>query len=644
MSRWNISHVVYYSKHNKNRIIEITPNGTTIITGASRTGKSYLINTIDYCLCSSDIELSNFVRNKISHVAVKWIKGDTEFLVAREIPQNTNTSSQMFLEIGSKIDIPASASNLRGSANKEQVRVQIAKLFGLLEMTSDGTDDNIKFNNVSIRQLTPFIFLDKEVIDSRKYLFHALDDPQAAKHIIASMPYFLDAIGIEELEALKKIKALEKGIENEEKKKLNFDLNNSEINTKCISLYNESIQAGLFLKDGSLSTTKDIINKLKEALNWTPNKIVVENEELLFNLQNTKAELLSELNLLRRKKKAAISQNSLTTNYGAVLERQKSKLAIEKLFKHNGGLCPICNSVLSSSSHIATLIEKSFDELTNENKVVEDHRPKLDAFISDIENKIEELRGVISSKDIEIQNLIKESEIAKQQEDTNRHIFRLLGRISYFLDNYLAIDSFNFEKLDQYSTELDELKELYGSTQRLEKIQSAENLISNLATKNLEQLPIDDIYKDNVLNFTSKKPTITLTNIATGVAEKFAGIGSDENYLSIHLALLFAFHKFFEIKNSPVPGVLILDQVSRPYYPKDSEDKDIVDEDREALEKHFNFIFDQVEAQTGLQVIVLEHAYLYRNHRYTSAVKYQWPRKSIERLIPSEWPDTINSI
>ena len=52
--------------------------------------------------------------------------------------------------------------------------------------------------------------------------------------------------------------------------------------------------------------------------------------------------------------------------------------------------------------------------------------------------------------------------------------------------------------------------------------------------------------------------------------------------------------------------------------------------DREALEKHFNFIFNEVEKQSGLQVIILEHAYLHKNDRYTKATKYKWPRDGAE--------------
>jgi len=638
MSRWNISHVVFYSKHDKNRIIEFNP-GTTIITGASRTGKSYLISAIDYCLCSSEILLSNLVRNKISHVAVKWKKDNTEFLVAREIPEVSNTSGQMFIDIGNKVEIPLSAKDLKGSAYIDQVKVKIAQLFGLIEMPSDESDEMLRLSHVSIRQLTAFLFLDKEVIDSRKYLFHGLDDANAAKYIIASLPYFLNAIGLEEFEALRRIKGLEKGLAQEEKSKLEYENKCLELNKKATSLYNEAIQIGLFEQSENPISNENILKKLKNAQNWNPTPIIVENIELLSGLQNKQAKLLNELNAVKEKKRSAQRQNSLSEEYNSVLIRQKSKLAINKLFKTEGGSCPICDSNLPSSKAIAKMIENSFRELGKESQVVDEHRPVIDTYILDLEDKIIELQGKIKENEDEIQNLIKESEIAKKQENSNNRILRLLGRVSYFLDNYLPPAIFNEERLNKYKLEINVLKEKYGIAQRAERIQSAERFISNLATKNLEKLPIDD-YKGNALNFTSKKPTITLTDITTGIEEKYGGIGSDENYLSIHLALLFALHKFFELKKSPVPGVLVLDQVSRPYYPKDNEDKDIVmDEDREALERHFNFIFQQVAEQKGLQVVILEHAYLHKNQAYKKAVKYQWPRESSERLIPSDWPD-----
>jgi len=93
-------------------------------------------------------------------------------------------------------------------------------------------------------------------------------------------------------------------------------------------------------------------------------------------------------------------------------------------------------------------------------------------------------------------------------------------------------------------------------------------------------------------------------------------VGSDQNYLAVHIALSFALQRYFEISKSPVPGILVLDQISRPYFPTSGENEDEAeiegreeDEDVQAMRKHIDFLFDEVARRTGLQVLLIEHAY-----------------------------------
>lgn len=638
MSRWNISNVVFYSQHGQNRILEFKPNSVTIITGASRTGKTYIIETIDYCLCASSIEFSNQIKPKVSFVGIKLIKGNTEIFIAREVSQKSSSSSKMFIEIGASIDIPLSSADLKGSINESQARTLLAERFGLINFKDFEEDESSNINSVSIRQLTPFLFLDKEVIDSKRNLLHGLDDPNSAKHIVSSLPYFLNAIDIEELHALKKLKGLKKGIENEEKKKLLHEQYKKQSIENSIMLLNEAIQVGLLQKDDS-NNDISVTDKLKSILNWQPDKIVFENEKLLNEFQSSKSVIFSEINSLKRKKTAASKSNSINMEFKTVAEKQASKLDVIDLFNFEGGSCPICDSHLTNSTEVLNQIEKSFQILKSESVVVDEYKPKLDSYIIELDTLILNKNNEASKIESQIQNLIKESNVAEKQKDANNIKLRVLGRISYFLDNLKVVEEFETNTLENYVLEYNEINEKYGASQRKEKIEEAETFISNNATKNLSVLPIDEYYKDDSVKFISKKPTIELYNNETASIENFASIGSDENYLSIHLAFIFALHKFFEIKKSPVPGFIILDQVSRPYYPKDVLEQDIIDEDKEALEKHFNFIFNQVEKQKGLQVIILEHAYLHKNERYKKATKYKWPRGGNERLIPPNWPD-----
>lgn len=636
MSRWNISHVVYYSQHGKNRLLEFEPNNVTIITGASRTGKTYIIETIDYCLCASSIDFSNLIKKKVSFVGIKFVKDNTDVFIAREVPLKSNSSSKMFVEIGTNVNIPSNCSDLKGSISLNQAKNLLAQRFGIINFKDFEEDESSKISSITIRQLTPFLFLDKEVIDSRKTLFHGLDDPNSAKYIIPSLPYFLNAIDIEELQALKKLKGLKKGIEKEEKKKLAFEQFQKQSIGSSKLLFNEAVQSGLLQDNDDIVS---FVDSLKGIMNWHPSKIVFENEKLLLDLQVSRTGILTEINKLKRKKAAAIKNKSTNTEFKSVTEKQTAKLNVMDLFKFENNNCPICDSHLSSTKQVVRQIENSFDTLKNESVVVDEYKPKLDSYIIKLEALISDKNDEFKAVESQIQNLIKESDIAKKQQNSNDTKMRVLGRISYFLDNLQVAQVFDSLKLEMYQSEFDEINETYNSSSRQERLVESETFISNNATKNLSVLPIDDYYKNDSVKFISRKPTIELYNNDTGSIEKFASIGSDENYLSIHLALIFALHKFFEIKQSPIPGVIILDQVSRPYYPKDTKEQDIIDEDREALDKHFNFIFNEVEKQSGLQVIILEHAYLHKNDRYTKATKYKWPRDGQERLIPIDWPD-----
>jgi len=43
-------------------------------------------------------------------------------------------------------------------------------------------------------------------------------------------------------------------------------------------------------------------------------------------------------------------------------------------------------------------------------------------------------------------------------------------------------------------------------------------------------------------------------------------VGSDQNYLAIHIALAFGLQRYFDETGAPVPGILVFDQISRPYF------------------------------------------------------------------------------
>ncbi len=147
-------------------------------------------------------------------------------------------------------------------------------------------------------------------------------------------------------------------------------------------------------------------------------------------------------------------------------------------------------------------------------------------------------------------------------------------------------------------------------------------------------------YGDNPVRLDLKKLTVVI-DTEDGVVP-LARIGSAQNWLGYHLAVLLALHKHFCQQSRPVPHVLFLDQPSQVYYPSDQDVsaddalEHLSDTDRQALQRIFKLIFDTVEAlKPTFQVIVTEHADLKDDARFQSAIVERWRQGAA--LIPPEW-------
>jgi hypothetical protein len=62
------------------------------------------------------------------------------------------------------------------------------------------------------------------------------------------------------------------------------------------------------------------------------------------------------------------------------------------------------------------------------------------------------------------------------------------------------------------------------------------------------------------------------------------------------------------------------------------------DEDVLAMRKHIDFLFAETARRSGLQVLLIEHAYFADDPRYVTATRERWTRASGRGLIPMDWP------
>src|SRR6185369_15122208 len=196
-----------------------------------------------------------------------------------------------------------------------------------------------------------------------------------------------------------------------------------------------------------------------------------------------------------------------------------------------------------------------------------------------------------------IRALVEESDAAKKVQDTNQRAIRVSGRVSFFLDAFQKPENYDSEKLESYREEIADLENRFDKSHKEEKLRIAESLISSYASEIFDDLPRGEPCNTGKILFLSKKPSIVVYDHRLNREHQFEDIGSDENYLSLHIAFIFGMQRFLEEAKRPVPGVVILDQVGRPYFPQE-EDFDEVeissDEDSAALRRYFKFMFKEV--------------------------------------------------
>jgi hypothetical protein len=193
--------------------------------------------------------------------------------------------------------------------------------------------------------------------------------------------------------------------------------------------------------------------------------------------------------------------------------------------------------------------------------------------------------------------------------------------------------------------EIEELEARVDREAKEIKLRRAETKISQFASEAFQALPTVAPCVGSELDFSSRQPEVTVIEALSDAVLRMPDIGSDQNYLAIHISLSFALQRYFETVNAPVPGLLVLDQISRPYFPTSGEDEDEreiagreEDEDVQAMRRHIDFLFAETARRAGLQVLLIEHAYFADDPRYVDATRERWTRSSGRALIPLDWP------
>ena len=663
MKRWNIASIFFIGEEETCRIITLDAGRVNVITGASGTGKSALIKALDYCLGSSKCQLPVYVRRRCIAVGVKWVRGEDEMISCRQVPLvGKSPNSYMYVTTGRKLKVPQTVGQFEGRGTVAVSKARLGAAFGIDTSTvlESARPEKESPDRPSVRQFTPYIFVTKEVIDSETVLLHGLDDNRKAQHIVSTMPYFMGAVTESTAAAERRLRqarrALEIDIAREEARVAKDGL----VKQRARVLLSEAQQLGLSESPPVDAEEVVLIDMLQRASSEIVRPLQYPGADQLDGLQERRRETLKELTQTKRKLRAIAIEEQESKDYESAVNIQHEKLRIaEHLHLLDVPTsCPICDSRTDAGAVVAAAMKTSLVTIRAESSAVGSLRPQIRGAAEQLSKRAEELSNHLRELDASVSATLSQVAEARRHADLAQLQAFFRGKATYFLESVNDQLLRPAKDLTKQRDEITELESMVDADNRKIRMRRVEDAVSRFASEIFSVLPKVEPCVEAELLFSAREPQVNVIEAgANGAVLSMADLGSDQNWLAVHIALSFGLQRHFEKARRPVPGVVVLDQLSRPYFPNqghddidETEDSEEVvdeslpdeisiqgDEDYLAMRQHIDFLFSEVEACSGLQVLLLEHAYFASDPRYVAATRERWTRASGKGLIPREW-------
>lgn len=647
MIRWNIATIFFLSVSGERRDVTLTLDAMNIITGASGTGKSTLIKAIDYCLGSSKCELPAHVRRRVMAVGVKWVAGPDEMIIARIVPPvGQDTSGYMYVQSGRDLSLPDRVEELDGATNVEAAKAFIERAFGIgdLGIADDGQPG--ARGRATVRHVTPYLFVTKEVIYSETVLLHGLEQAAKARDIVGSMPYFLGVQDEAGALAERRLRQLQRALEKGETRERHRTAVDTALKQRALSLLIEANRFGLTGVPSPDAGEAALLTQVREVAETRLAANAYPSEGEIGALHTRRRGILDDLAETRRRMAAARAAIRDASGFEGAVTRQREKLMLAEHLHLDGvaGICPICEAPSEKGRETAKALAATLTTVRAESAAVERVRPRLVEHGEEVDARLRALNAGLREVDGQIETWLRQTEETRQLADLGQQRAHLLGRVSFFLESSGDHDKQLSTNLDSLRAEIQELEAQVNREAREIKLKRAEAKVSMFASEIFKILPTVAPCIGSDLDFSSRVPEVVVIEDASDAVLRMPDVGSDQNYLAVHIALSFALQRYFELVKAPVPGLLVLDQISRPYFPTSGDDDEteisgkVEDEDVRAMRQHINFLFAETARRSGLQVLLIEHAFFADDPRYVSATRERWTRESGNALIPLDWP------
>ncbi len=639
-----IKSLVFYNSKGEKRILSFEIGKVNIITGESKTGKTALIDIINYCLCSDDCRISEgIIRDTVEWFGILLQFETEQVFVARQNPNKIKQASTQYIYFSNSdtVEIPEFAA-LQNNSDINTLKDFFTNKLFISEFTNTPETGTRAALTVNFKHSRYYSYQPQDLIAQRNYLFYNQTDNFVAQSIKDTLPYFLGVLREDTIRIEQEIASKKRELTKFEKDLKEYERLKQDGSKKIFELVDEAKQLNLLPVEKSADDVTQAIDALKEVLLWESNQMETAqgDNEYLKKLLDEKSELTKQLSRLNDDVKAVKSFINQTSDYSTEATQQKLRLESIKLFAktearlHN---CPLCSQSIQTEIPSISAINKSLYDLSENLTTTLAERPKLGQYVEKLSLEQDSLKKQIEIKQNSIKAIYLEQDQAAKLKDLNLRRGKVLGKISLFLESFKMVeeDKTLKNKIELLQTQIATFEALISSEEKESRLNAVLNQINNQMTTWASSLDLE--HQDSPIRFDIKKLTIFADTPTKSIS--LTHMGSGANWVAYHLLIHFALHKHFVKAERPVPRFLILDQPSQIYFPPEKDNNQTgtieVSSDETAVRQMYEFIFKATKELTpNFQVIITDHAKLNFDD-FTNSITEEWRNGC--KLIPDKW-------
>ena len=385
-----IRKISLYGKNGDRRDVEFELGTVNVITGASKRGKTSLIDIVEYCLGASECTVKEgCIRQTVDWYAIHLQFPDCQVFIARAAPvpgAKANTSAHML--IGNEVIAPP-RSDVRNSTNIDSVVEFLTRKVGVPEQVTEVPNGQARSEvNISFRHSRYYLFQSQNEIANNEVLFHQQAKPYVHQNIKDTLPYFVGAAEDSRLADVVNLRSLKRDRAHITKQLKEIESLKGDGLQKGYALLSEAAELGLYESNDLIPSDKVLVDELRKLAMWKPIDIDSEDtNDPLVNLEREYQGLQQKKNTLKHLLREAQEYGASESGFERAVSEQSYRLNAIGLFKkfertHND--CPVCKTANVGESMFEDVIKRALTDLDGKLEGISRSRPRVTGYLAQL--------------------------------------------------------------------------------------------------------------------------------------------------------------------------------------------------------------------------------------------------------------------